>query len=426
MPTFTRSQVTFLQALQDFDLHLYDFSATPNCGSMALETVHDLVVCVSDEASGSSSGSSGGDTSGSANAGGSDSDSGGSSGVMVGIIVGIIIALAVVAGVYWWIIRKRNRANKNQSTYHTDEAQTGSNNYLWNDDQLRALRVDAQDIEDLRKIGSGSFGVVWLVRYRSTQLLASKRLLEKPGSTARTQQFVEEIKLVAQFDHPNIVKFMGAAWSFHNDIQALFEYMENGDLRDYLADRDQPADRVWTAEKLHIAGDIVEALVYVHSFVPSIVHRDLKSRNVLLSNDFRAKLTDFGTARAQSENNTMTVGVGTGRWLAPEVLSGSKDYGPPADVFSFGVMLSELDTHEIPYDDARGPSGKKLTNVAILQMVAIGQVRPTFSPDCPPDLRALAEHCMAQEPETRPTTPQVAYELRKLQKSLGLASYDLV
>jgi serine/threonine protein kinase len=169
--------------------------------------------------------------------------------------------------------------------------------------------------------------------------------------------------------------------------------------------------------KLQIACDIADALVYVHSFVPAIVHRDIKSRNVLLSSEWRAKLTDFGTARLQSENHTMTAEVGTGRWLAPEVLTGSKDYGPPADVYAFGVVLSELDMHAIPYDDARSNDGRKpLANVAIMQLVAEGKLRPTFSSQCRPELRALAGRCMAQSPEDRPVAAVLAYEVRKVMK----------
>lgn len=128
----------------------------------------------------------------------------------------------------------------------------------------------------------------------------------------------------------------------------------------------------------------------------------------------RAKLTDFGVSRIMSEENTMTQGVGTSRWEAPEVLAGKEDYNQAADIFSFGVVLSELDTHAIPYEDARGPSNNPLANVAILQMIAVGAIRPSFSPHCPPDIRALANRCLAHDPDDRPTAPEVAYALRTL------------
>jgi len=199
--------------------------------------------------------------------------------------------------------------------------------------------------------------------------------------------------MASEFDHPNVVKLVGAAWTVESDLQALSEYMVGGDLRDFLVY--PPTPRTWTPRKLQIATDVIEALVYLHSFLPPVVHRDLKSRNILLSREMQAKLTDFGVSRITSEDNTMTQGVGTSRWEAPEVLAGKEDYNQAADIFSFGVVLSELDTH-----------------VAILQMIAMGALRPSLSPHCPPAIRALADRCLAFNPDEHPSAPEVAYALR--------------
>ncbi|KAE9035862.1 hypothetical protein PF010_g18672 [Phytophthora fragariae] len=222
--------------------------------------------------------------------------------------------------------------------------------------------------------------------------------------------------MVSRFDHPNIVKFLGAAWSIESDLQALFEYMENGDLRAYLSACVLP--RYWTPTKFQLAIDTVEALIYVHSFDPPMVHRDLKSRNVLISADMHAKLTDFGTTRYRSNDDTMTIGVGTGRWVAPEVISGSTQYDQSADIFSFGVLLTEIDTHSLPYYDAVGPSGNTLEEVAVLQMVANGQLRPTISASCPTAVRDLANLCMSQNPRDRPIAAGIAYILRTSQREM--------
>ncbi|RLN73745.1 hypothetical protein BBJ28_00019133 [Nothophytophthora sp. Chile5] len=198
---------------------------------------------------------------------------------------------------------------------------------------------------------------------------------------------------------------------------ALFEYVENGALRSRLAA--SPAPSNWTRETLQLAIDVIEALVYVHSFNPPLVHRDMKSRNVLITGEMRAKLTEFGIARFRSEDKTMTTGVGTSRWLAPEVISGSRDYDQSADLFSFGVVLSELDTHTVPYEDAVGPYGHTLQDGAILQMAVTGSLRPTFRSSCPPAVRELALLCMSQDPGARPKAPAVAYTLRTAMKSLS-------
>ncbi|POM70078.1 TKL protein kinase [Phytophthora palmivora] len=209
---------------------------------------------------------------------------------------------------------------------------------VWEDPQLIALRLNANEIEDVRKIGGGAFADVWLVKYRGTQLFASKRLRKMQETQQNTHRFVEEIKMASKFDHPNIVMLVGAAWTIESELQALSEYMVGGDLREFLIYPHTP--RTWTDRKLQIATDVIEALVYLHSFNPSVVHRDLKSRNILLSKEMQAKMTDFGVSRIMSEENTMTQGVGTSRWEAPEVLAGKEDYNQAADIFSFGVVRS--------------------------------------------------------------------------------------
>ncbi|ETK91296.1 TKL protein kinase [Phytophthora nicotianae] len=288
---------------------------------------------------------------------------------------------------------------------------------IWSDPELLSLQVRVEDIEDVKQLGSGAFATVWLVEYRKSQLLASKRLRPERRTKKQTSNFVEEIKLIANFDHPNLVKLIGAAWTIESDLQALLEYMDGGDLRQYLSDASTPFG--WSFRKFDIAIGIIEALVYLHSFVPPLVHRDLKSKNVLLSSDFQAKLSDFGTSRFRSVENTMTAGVGTGRWLAPEVIRGDTDYGCSADIYSFGALLTELDTNQIPYSNARGSNGKVLTDMTILHRVATGKLHPEVRSTCNASMKALIERCLVEDPSKRPTATVIAYELRKNQKEMA-------
>lgn len=285
---------------------------------------------------------------------------------------------------------------------------------------LSLKMLDARGITDIRKLGSGGFCVVWLVSYKKEGMLASKRLKRDNVSTDEVRAFVAELMLVSTLSHPNIVRFVGAAPNRPGEIQGLFEFAEGGDLRDYLTRTaaSSPIPPPWTPEKLQIAKDVAAALAYVHSFSPPLVHRDLKSRNVLLTAKNRAKLTDFGVARVQSSNNTMTVGVGTGRWLAPEVIYGNGDYDQFADMYSFGVLLSELDTHAVPYADARNSDGRALLEVAILHLVALGSLRPSFGAQSPPEIVALASRCLAFDRRQRPTAKEVASSLEAIESRL--------
>ncbi|KAG6599849.1 TKL protein kinase [Phytophthora cinnamomi] len=466
-PWFTKAEADFLVQLTTLDLENSDFTKPiDTCYTANRLTVHSVIVCISDNGN-----DDGTDSSDEVN-NTSSSSSTSNVFIIVGSIVGGLLVLGGVIFAGIWAYRRRVRRPQSRrsktiresyfggvspplarssadkgyrggrrtpvsggprfcsSSYEEEEdsysspristRSTHSNNSsmaysLWNDEELLSLQVKFEEIEDIGTIGSGAFGIIWLVKYRGNQLLASKRLRSDQVTKQRTQAFIEEIKMVAPFDHPNIVHLVGCAWTIETDLQALFEYMENGDLRDYLVDPNSP--RHWSQELLQLAVDIIEALVYVHSFTPPLVHRDLKSRNVLLSGDMKAKVTDFGASRYKSVDETMTAAVGTGRWLAPEVISGSSKYDQSVDVFSFGVVLSEMDTHEIPYDDVRGANGNRLNDIAILQLVATDQLRPRFGAGCPPELRMLAERCLAQDPEERPPAHVVAYELRVIQRS---------
>ncbi|KAJ0392946.1 hypothetical protein ATCC90586_010523 [Pythium insidiosum] len=185
--------------------------------------------------------------------------------------------------------------------------------------------------------------------------------------------FVEEAKLVASMQHPRIIRFIGIAWDSPLDIHVVTEYMEQGDVRSFLRHYHETRHPTgFSNDKLKIALHIAQGLAYMHAHQPQVLHRDLKSSNVLLTTDLDAKLIDFGVSRERADH-TMTVGVGTLRWMAPEVMSGGR-YGDRADVFSFGVILSELDTHELPYT----VDGQPLRDEVIIARVSMGTLETTM------------------------------------------------
>ncbi|KAF4315656.1 hypothetical protein BBO99_00007279 [Phytophthora kernoviae] len=283
------------------------------------------------------------------------------------------------------------------------------------DPQLAPLMLKPGDIKDIQKIGSGAHSVVWLVRYRKSQLLASKRL-RKESRRQITKAFIEEIKLVAPIDHPHIIKLVGIAWTVRTDIQALFEYVDNGSVSEYLMNPSTP--REWDQQKLKVALDVSEALVYLHSFAPPILHRDLRASNVLLTSSMEAKLAKTGVAHLRTAQGDETPRNTMGPWQAPEILMGAEEHSPAVDIFSFGVLLSELDTHAAPYNDARSLSGTKLADAVILQMIAAGAIALRFGEGCPPDLRSLADLCLAKNPRARPAASEVVYALRTIRKMM--------
>ncbi|EQC25644.1 TKL protein kinase [Saprolegnia diclina VS20] len=157
--------------------------------------------------------------------------------------------------------------------------------------------------------------------------------------------------------------------------------MNLGDLRSFLVNQ-SPAQFSWE-QKYQCILSIIDGLVYLHTYSPPIIHRDLKSRNVLLDSVKGTKLTDFGESRAAEANDTMTNGIGTHLWMAPEVISGT-NYGAPADMHSFGVILSEFATHQVPYADLRHPdTGLPVNQLYVMNHVREGTLHPTFDVSLP-------------------------------------------
>ncbi|KAF0691527.1 Aste57867_17278 [Aphanomyces stellatus] len=290
-------------------------------------------------------------------------------------------------------------------TSSSHNSATGESNFNWHDIEL--IRIESHDVELVRVLGSGASGEIWLGRYQGATDVAIKKLHSHKASKDDVQAFIDEIALLASLDCPYIVQLIGASWTRPNTLQAVIEYMNVGDLRDYLT-RSQPSILKDWSTKLAWATDVAEGLVYLHSM--SIIHRDLKSRNILLDTTKPAKLADFGISREGSDF-TMTVGVGTCRWMAPEILA-DKYYTDAVDIYSFGVVMSELDTHNVPYSDVKNDQGKPISDIAIISLVREKHLRPTFTATCPRWFVDLAMQCMADDPNDRPHAAQVAHVLR--------------
>ncbi|EQC38122.1 TKL protein kinase [Saprolegnia diclina VS20] len=264
---------------------------------------------------------------------------------------------------------------------------------IFNLDTLHVKRITAPLLRR-SELGRGGYGVVYLADLGGKSVAVKTMLAH--GDRDRIQSFLDEIELAAQLKSEYIVTCLGAAWSSPCDIQLVLEYMPGGDLCDYL-----PSRPAW-ATRLQYAVDIMRGLVYLHK--RSLMHRDLKTRNVLLTQDFaHAKLTDLGVARTV-DDHTMTAKMGTCHWMAPEVLRGDRDYNMAADIFSLGVIFTELETCKKPYWELRTRDGAwTLPEYERLGRIATGTLRPSLSPECPSWFRNLGLECLALEPTHRPT-----------------------
>ncbi|OQS02639.1 kinase [Thraustotheca clavata] len=280
--------------------------------------------------------------------------------------------------------------------------------------ELKQYRIDHNEVLLTRAISRGAFGVVWLGHYHG-QPVAIKRMIEGDDEAV---SFSKEIQTMGRLSHPKIVQFIGATWTSGYDLSAVTEFMDGGDVRGLL--ENQKINLTWKNQKIGIAIDVAEALAYLHGLTPKLIHRDLKSKNVMLTANMVAKLSDFGLSRNRSYEETLTAGVGTVRWTAPEVMLGDI-YSEMADVYSFGVVLSELDTREIPFEDQKSSKAGGAPDMSIVVKVARGELRPSFSPTCPPSILQVAKACLQFDPALRPSSARLVEMLHKAKLEFTLA-----
>ncbi|TMW66794.1 hypothetical protein Poli38472_014106 [Pythium oligandrum] len=281
---------------------------------------------------------------------------------------------------------------------------------LCSDRDLMLKRIPYSSLKFTKLLGRGASGEVWQAEYNGQTVAVKSLLQEKQHDHGAVELFAKEIRLASCLEHPNIVRFIGLSWRRVADICSVTEYMARGDLSDLMYSKES-TKLSWQRDKMCIAIDIASALAYLHSLVPSIIHRDLKSHNVLLNEDLQAKISDFGLSRERSFEETMTNGIGTLLWTAPEILRGEA-YTEKADIFSYGIVLSELDTCLMPYSLTDEVSKQQLTSMQLMHLVTQGQLIPRFRDDCPVELEELAKRCLAVSPAYRPSAAEIVFTLR--------------
>ncbi|GLE07430.1 hypothetical protein PINS_up017639 [Pythium insidiosum] len=284
---------------------------------------------------------------------------------------------------------------------------------LWEDPLILACRISMDALQVGELLGRGSFGEVFYGTYNGRPVAVKRLNVQRRRDIKQSEAFLEEAKMMAGLEHERIVRLVGIAWTNVADISVVSEYMGGGDLRSALTEfAYQKRALGFDAEKIKIAYHIAHALTYLHSLEHVVLHRDLKSRNVMLTEQHDAKLTDFGIARERATDETMTACIGSSFWMAPEVMRGER-YDEKADVFSFGVVLSELDTHELPYAHAQDANGK-LREVVVIQLVSSGRLSVRFTPGAHAEMVAIGRACVTPNPKQRPNSAEVLHRVHQV------------
>lgn len=238
------------------------------------------------------------------------------------------------------------------------------------------------------------------------ELVAVKKL-HNPDLENERNEFIMEMRLLAELDSPYIIRYLGGSLTANILVT---EFMQNGDLR-YAIMTQNPMVR-WENRGAAIMLDIARGLAFLHG--QRFIHRDLKSPNILLSSDFRAKLADVGIARAlapgRNQVDTLSVKFSL-RWASPENFT-EEDYTvltDRSDVYAFGVILWEVITQSFPWDHIRW-------EYEICNMVKAGKHNP-IPEDCPPRVAALLKSCWELNPAQRPSAQEIVTELEDILNS---------
>ncbi|PUZ69438.1 hypothetical protein GQ55_2G108400 [Panicum hallii var. hallii] len=272
--------------------------------------------------------------------------------------------------------------------------------------------IKNEDLEELRELGSGTFGTVYHGKWRGSDV-AIKRI-KKSCFTGRSSElerlaheFWREAEILSKLHHPNVVAFYGVVKDGPGGTLAtVTEFMVNGSLRHVLQRKDKYLDR---RKRLIIAMDAAFGLEYLHS--KNIVHFDLKCDNLLVNLKDQSrpicKVGDFGLSKIK-RNTLVSGGVrGTLPWMAPELLNGSSNkVSEKVDVFSFGIVMWEILTGEEPYAN--------MHYGAIIGGIVNNTLRPPVPASCDPEWRRLMEQCWAPDPAQRPAFTEIAGRLRAM------------
>ncbi|XP_053358282.1 mitogen-activated protein kinase kinase kinase 21 isoform X2 [Clarias gariepinus] len=326
-----------------------------------------------------------------------------------GDVVEVLSKDAAVSGDEgWWTGKLNHRVGifpSNYVTYRPAAVSTPSASQ----DPLH-IPFSALVLEEI--IGVGGFGKVYRGTWRE-QEVAVKAARQDPDEdiTATAESVKQEAKLFAMLLHPNIIRLEGVCLEEPN-LCLVMEYAQGGTLNRALTGRRIPPHIL-----VNWAVQIAKGMQYLHedAAVP-IIHRDLKSSNILIlerieNNDIgrkTLKITDFGLAREWHKTTKMSA-AGTYSWMAPEVIKSSL-FSKGSDVWSYGVLLWELLTGEVPY---RGIDG-----LAVAYGVAVNKLTLPIPSTCPEPFAKLMEDCWEQDPHIRPMFATILEQLTAIEEAV--------
>ncbi|XP_034306749.1 serine/threonine-protein kinase B-raf isoform X3 [Magallana gigas] len=270
--------------------------------------------------------------------------------------------------------------------------------------------INGDQIQVNKRIGSGSFGTVYRGYYHGH--VAIKRLNVTAPTPQQLRAFKNEVAVLRKTRHTNILLFMG--WTSKPQLAIVTQWCEGSSLYKHIHEDDIKFEMLTIME---ISRQTAQGMDYLHA--KCIIHRDLKSNNIFLTENLTVKIGDFGLATMKtrwSGSHQFQQPSGSILWMAPEVIrmKEANPYTNQSDVYAFGIVLYELMTQSLPYSNISNKD-------QILYMVGKGTLRPDLSKsrsDTPKRFKILMQDCCKYDREQRPLFPQILSVLESLERSL--------
>ncbi|KAL2491818.1 Serine/threonine-protein kinase EDR1 [Abeliophyllum distichum] len=270
-------------------------------------------------------------------------------------------------------------------------------------DDVGECEILWEDLVIGERIGLGSYGEVYHADWNGIEV-AVKKFLDQDFSGAALDEFKREVLIMRNLRHPNVVLFMGAVTRPPN-LSIVTEFLPRGSLYRIIH---RPHCQIDEKRRIKMALDVAKGMNCLHTSKPTIVHRDLKSPNLLVDKNWNVKVGDFGLSRLK--HNTFLSSKSTGgtpEWMAPEVLRNELS-NEKCDVYSFGVILWELATLKLPW------SG--MNPMQVVGAVGFQNRRLDIPKEVDPKVARIIWECWQTDPSLRPSFAQLAMALKPLQR----------
>ncbi|XP_050121112.1 probable serine/threonine-protein kinase SIS8 isoform X1 [Malus sylvestris] len=273
-------------------------------------------------------------------------------------------------------------------------------------DDVADCEIPWEDITLGERIGLGSYGEVYHGDWHGTEV-AVKKFLDQDLLGESLDEFRSEVRMMKRLRHPNVVLFMGAITRTPN-LSIVTEFLPRGSLYRLLH---RPNNQLDERRRLRMALDAARGMNYLHNCTPVIVHRDLKSPNLLVDRNWVVKVCDFGLSRMKNSTFLSSRSTaGTAEWMAPEVLR-NEPSDEKCDVYSYGVILWELSTMQQPWGG--------MNPMQVVGAVGFQHRRLDIPDNIDPAIADLIRKCWQTDPKLRPSFAEIMAILKPLQKPIS-------